>query len=342
MDAKTLMKKTQPFIRAKLILGAAMIGVATLVLVLLMGIGWLFGDAGALIGFLLWLGCLKVIRLAFMHYMGYLVKAGHIAVIAESCRTGMVPKNQVAYGKEKVKERFVTSNVYFAVDQLVTGAVKQIQKGIGKVGDFLDFIPGIEAVTGLAQFFVNIALGYVDECCFGWTFWNAEQDVYKSAADAVVIYAQNWKQLLKDAARTLVKVLVLTVVLALVIFIPVGLVFRLLKWNGLIAFILACLIAWVVKFAYLDSYIMIQMMTSYLTAAPNTTITFDLYGKLSGMSKDFKKLFDKADFQQPAPDYGEPVEAEVVPVRQEGICPTCGTQLTPGTKFCGICGAKQE
>lgn len=341
MDAKTLMRKTQPFIRAKLILGGAMIAVAAVALGLLMGIGWLFGDTGAVIGFLLWLGCLKVIRLVFMHYMGYLVKAGHIAVIAESCRTGTVPRNQVEYGKQKVKERFVTSNVYFAVDQLVSGAVRQIQKAIGKVGDFLDFIPGIEAVTGAAQFFVNIALGYVDECCFGWTFWNGEQDVYKSAADAVVIYAQNWKQLLKDAAKTLVKVLVLTVVLALVIFVPVGLVFRILKWNGLIAFVLACLIAWVVKFAYLDSFIMIRMMTSYLEAAPNTAITFDLYGKLSGISGDFKKLFDQADIPQPEPAYAGGMEVEALPVRPEGVCPTCGTQLTPGTKFCGVCGTKQ-
>ena len=84
----------------------------------------------------------------------------------------------------------------------MTGAVKQIQRGLEKLGNKLDFIPGMEALTGVAQFFVNISLGYIDECCFGWTFYNPQQGAFQSAADAVVIYAQNWKVLLKGAAKT--------------------------------------------------------------------------------------------------------------------------------------------
>jgi hypothetical protein len=57
-----------------------------------------------------------------------LIKAGHIAVITEAVTTGKVPKNQVAYGKERVKERFVTANVYFLIDKLVGAAVRQIQR----------------------------------------------------------------------------------------------------------------------------------------------------------------------------------------------------------------------
>ena len=170
------------------------------------------------------------------------------------------------------------------IDDLTKGrAVRQIQKNITKLGNQLDFIPGMEAVAGLAKFFISISLGYIDECCFGWTFYNPQQGAFKSAADGVVIYAQNWKTLLKDAAKTMAKTIGLMVVMTLVIFIPVGLLFKIFKWSGFAAFLLALLIAWVVKFAFLDSYIICQMMVSYMQVAPNTVITFDLYSKLCGL-----------------------------------------------------------
>ena len=348
MTAKQLFNKTRPFCMAKLALGGATVLLSVVLFAILMGIGWLFGDGGLLVTFIIWVGGTGVIRFVLMHYFGYLVKAGHIAVIAEAMKTGQIPANQVSYGKQLVTERFATSNIYFAVDKLVTGAVKQIQNGIDKLGNKLDFIPGMEAVAGAAKFFVSISLGYIDECCFGWTFYNPQQGAFKSAADGVVIYAQNWKTLLKDAAKTMAKTIGLMVVMTLVIFIPVGLLFKLFKWSGLAAFLLALLIAWVVKFAFMDSYIMCQMMVSYMQVAPNTVITFDLYSKLCGISSKFKELFQKGQAEDPQPAYaGAGASASYTPTVNTAaesaakpvFCGQCGTKNEPGTRFCGNCGA---
>jgi len=229
-----------------------------------------FAEGGMLITFCIWIAGTGAIRFAIMHYMGYLVKAGHIAVIAEACKRGRIPKNQVAYGKQKVKERFATANIYFAVDKLVTSAVKQIQKNIDKAGDKLDFIPSMNAISGAAKLFVDISLGYIDECCLEWTFYQNQQGALQSAAEGVVIYAQNWKVLLKHAAKTMLKTILILLGIVLAAFVPVGLIFKLLKWSPLAAFLIACLIAWVVKFAVIDSYIMIQMMGTYMEVAPQT------------------------------------------------------------------------
>ena len=221
------------------------------------------------------------------------------------------------------------------------------------------------AVAGLAQFFVSISLGYIDECCLGWTFYNKDQGAFKSAADGVVIYAQNWKVLLKDAAKTMLKVILLTVLVALLIFVPIGLLFKLLKWSGFVAFVLALLIAWVVKFAFMDSYIMIQMMASYMSVAPNTVITFDLYSTLCTWSKKFKELFTKGQEESPQAAYAGAAgqtfagnAGTVNPAQQAYTAPTaaapnpaapaagakfcgqCGFKNEAGTKFCGSCGAK--
>ena len=367
MTGKSLFNKTMPFCMAKLGLGAILVAVCTILFAILMGIGWLFGDGGVFVSILIWLASIKAVHWAIMHYAGYLVKAGHVAVIAETMKTGQVPANQVNYGKQMVTERFLTSNVYYAIDTLISGAIKQIQGKIDKLGTKLDFVPGMEAVTNVAKVFVDISLGYVDECCLGWTFYNKEQSAFKSAADGVVIYVQNWKAILKNAAITVAKLMLALVLVVLVVFVPVGLVFKLLKWSGLAAFILACLIAWVFKFAFVDSYIMCQMMATYMQVAPTTTLKVDLYGTLCTFSKSFKELFQKGQAESPTPATATAAAAPTAPAytaqatqapvnRSVAPTPAAPTPTAPankpvfcgqrgaknerGTKFCGSCGAK--
>ena len=340
MKSGELFRKTMPFAIAKLVLGAATVLISVVLLAILLGLGWLFGENGMVICIFIWIGATGVVRFAIMHYFGYLVKAGHVAVLAEAVTTGKVPDNQVNYGKEAVKKRFSTSNIYFAVDKLVSGAVKQIQRGISKLGNALDFIPGMGAVTGIANFFVELSLGYVDECCLGYTFYKKEQGAFRSACDGVVIYAQNIKHLLKNAAKTMLKVLLLSLVVLIAVFVPIGLLFKLLSWNAFIGFLLAVFITWVIKFAFLDSYILCQTMASYMEVAPTTEITFDLYGKLSKISGKFKELFNKGKAEEPQMAYAGAGQQNAQP--QQKAQPNIQTADAPKTKFCGQCGAKND
>ena len=351
MTGKSLFSKTMPFCFAKFVLGGILVLVSALLFAIMMGIGWLFSDGGIFVALMLWLASIKGIHWVIMHGFGYLVKAGHVAVIAETMKTGQVPANQVDYGKNMVVQRFGTSAAYFAIDKLISGAVKQIQGKIDKLGNKLDFVPGMDTIAGVAKFFVEIALGYVDECCLGWTFYNMDQSAFKSGADGVLIYVQNWKVVLKNAAITMVKVLVGMVLIALAVFVPIGILFKLLKWSALAAFILACLVAWVIKFAFFDSYIMCQMMAAYMQVAPNTTLAFDLYGTLCTFSSSFKELFQKGQAEMKnaasaaattAAPAARPVNTAPAqaPANKPVFCGQCGAKNESGTKFCGSCGAK--
>lgn len=349
MKTSELFRKTIPFCMTRMFLGGALVLVLGLLLGLCTGIGWLFGDAGIVVGLIVWMALVRPINALVMNYGGYMVKAGHIAVLAEAAATGVVPADQVAYGTQKVKDRFLTANVYFAVDKLVSGAVRQIQKNITKLGNKLDFIPGMEHIVGVANFFVELSLGYIDECCLGWTFYKKEQGAFQSACDGVVIYAQNIKHLLKNAAVTMLKVVAATLVAALVVFVPIGLLFKLLKWSGLVAFILACLVAWVVKFAFLDSYILCQTMSGYMSVAPTTRLAVDLYTPLSNISSSFKELWNKGKEEAaqsgwsaaPAPANNlNPAPVPAAAPAQGCFCGQCGAKNEPGAAFCGSCGAK--
>ena len=299
MNTRDIYFKTINFVWIKLLLGTITLIISGILLAIFLGLGLLFGDGVSFVMVLIWLGATGIVRFIIMHYIGYLVKAGHIAIITTAITTGKVPENQFEVGKEMVKERFVTSNVYFAVDKMVAGAVKQLQNVLDRAGGFLRGVPGIDAVMGAGKLFISISLGYIDECCLGYTFYKKEQNVFKSAADGVVIYAQNWKEILKSAAVTTAMVIALLIGITLAVFLVFGLAFRLLGWNGYIAFILSVFVTFVVKFAFVDSWVMVKMMCLYMGIAPNSEITYDLYQKLSGLSPKFKDLVERGEGQKP-------------------------------------------
>lgn len=159
-----------------------------------------------------------------------------------------------------------------------------------KAGNLLDGIPGVGILVSFSKFFLSIALGYIDECCLSYTFKNKSNNAFKSAADGVVVYGQNWKPLIKIALKISIQVVTLVSLLTLGVFVFVGGLFKILGWSGFIAFILAIFLALIVKFAVVDSWILIKMLIAYHDVAKDTEINYDLYGKFNSLSSSFKKL----------------------------------------------------
>lgn len=373
MKAKDIYLGTMKFVWLKLGIGAAVTVASVILLALCMLIGSALGPAGLYILFIVWIVLTEVIYKVIMYYFGYMIKAGHVAVIASAVTTGRLPENQFEYGKQMVKSRFAASNVYFVVDRLVSGAVRQLQKVVGKIGGALDAVPGMSQITDILQTFIGIALGYVDECCLGYCFLRQEQSAFQASCDGVVIYFQNAKKLLKDAAVTTLIVILGTFAAWVIPFGLVAVLFRAFGWNMFAGVILALIIAIVLKSAFIDSWMLVKMMVSYMEVAPSTQITFDLYDKLCGISSKFKELFGKAKaegpiqpapamampaggqpyanntFSQPAPVQnnaaGQPVPpqngtAGQTPGNATRFCPQCGQPIAAGAVFCNKCGAK--
>ena len=307
MTHNQIFAKTMPFVWLKLLLGLITLGLSIALFALMAFFVWLLQGIGWPFFFVFWLVGTTGIHFVVVRYLGYLVRAGHVAVVAEAVTTGKIPEKQVAYGKNMVKERFLASNAFFAISKLVDRSVKQLQGTFERVSGFIfGAIPGANLFLSFVKFFIGVSLKYVDDCCLGWVFHNKEQGAVKSALDGVVIYAQNWKVVLKSALKTSFMVILISAVL-------IALSFFLLRWLlgfigdggfgfslwGIVAFFLAIFIAITFKRAFIDSYMMVRMMTSYMQIAPSTQITFDLYDKLSKVSKSFKALFDKAEAEGP-------------------------------------------
>lgn len=298
MKTKDVYLKTMKFVWLKLALGAAMLVFSLLTLALCLLISGIGDGSAGVIAFLIWLVLVCGVYAAVERYIGYMLKAGHVAMITTAVTTGTLPENQLEAAKQMVQKRFAAANVYFFVDRMVSGAVSQLQNGLQKVDNLFGNVPGVSAIISFAKMFVHIALGYVDECCLGYTFLHMEQSACKSAADGVVIYFQNWKRLLKDAAVTTVIVLGISLLAWAVPFAIFAVIFGALGIHWVFAFVVAVMCAAVIRSAFVDSYMLVKMMVSYMEVAPSTQITFDLYGKLCKLSGKFKKLFDRGEQEQ--------------------------------------------
>ncbi len=298
MKTKDVFLKTMKFVWLKLALGGIVLLFALVTLFPFVWLGSLGDGGGIVIALTVWFILVGCIYGFLQHYVGYILKAGHVAMVTTAVTTGSLPEDQLAAAREMVSQRFLTANVYFAVDRLVSGAVSQLQKGLQKVDDLLGKIPGVSFIVSFAQMFVHIALNYVDECCLGYTFLHGDQSAFKSAADGVVIYFQNWKKLLKDAAVMTLAVMVISFLAWLLPFLLFAGIFAALGIHLIFAALLSIIIAAILKSSFVDSFLMVRMMVSYMEVAPSTEITFDLYGKLCKLSDKFKSLFDRGQQEQ--------------------------------------------
>lgn len=330
MSVMTLVRKTFPFILARLIIYGLFLLGALVFLAIMAGIGYLiykaFGESGAAFSVVLLLAFFAVYgALRFLErYVLYLVKMGHVAVITELLRTGQVPdgKNMVTYGKQQVTDSFGASNVAFAVDGMVHGAVKQIQSWVIRAGDMFSFIPGSKNIIGILNMIMSMSLNYIDEAVMSYVFVRKskgnEETVWKSAADGVTLYTQSWKSILKSAAISVALIFVFSIVMFIALVIPFMFISSLIASDtpglgtflGIVAVVVAAIFTTVLKRVLFDPIVTIMMIRSYQMSIRNLKPAVDLQQKLLSVSPRFNKLFEKAEKEERNPT-PSPSEEEV-------------------------------
>tara|TARA_R100000365_G_C2741466_1_gene70146 strand:- start:1051 stop:2034 length:984 start_codon:yes stop_codon:yes gene_type:complete len=247
---------------------------------------------GGMAGFAIFGGIMYFAR----EYILYLVKAGHIAVLIEMIDGNPMPegRGQVAHATAVVKERFPQASVLFAVDQLIKGVVKTIT---GMVRGLLTMlpIPGLQQLAGILSAFLRIAVGFVDEVILAYAIRTRSTDAWGSAKEALVLYAQNYKPMLKNAAWLAIIVYGLSILVFVVMLAPAALVVYMMPgaWAaGGVVF--ALLLAWSVKAALLEPFAITCMMQVYFKTIEGQQPDPEWEAKLEQMSGKFRKLKDRA------------------------------------------------
>ncbi|MFC5384428.1 hypothetical protein ACFPLB_00415 [Aquamicrobium segne] len=307
--ALSLMFQTLPFVllRMAVYFGAALAYV--LVTGAGAGIGWGiggFGDSGFQANATIWggvigFGLVGTVMYLAREYVLYIVKAGHIAVLVKLLDGEQMPegRSQIAYARQEVTKRFAQASVLFGVDQLVKGVLRAITGLVRGIMSILP-IPGAKQFVSIVHAFLRIAVGFIDEVILAYAIRTKSDNAWASAQTGLVLYAQNYKPMLKNAAWLALIVYGLSFVVFLVMLAPAALAVYLIPgaWSaGGIVF--ALIFAWAVKAALLEPFAITCMMEVYFRTIAGQAPDPAWEAKLDSLSAKFTRLKEKARTYQP-------------------------------------------
>ncbi len=306
-----LMLRTWPFLlfRAVVYFGIA----AALVVVTGTGAGvgygvGMFGDAefqagstfwGGAVGFGLTAGVVFFLR----DYLLYMVKAGHIAVLVELLDNRPIPggQGQIAYARTIVADRFGQASALFALDQLVKGVINVIT---GLTEGLLSIlpIPGLDRLMGAVRAYLRLAVGLVDEVILAHAIRERSDNAWEAAHDGLVLYAQNARPMLVNAAwLTLITWVLAFVVFALMIA-PAAAVVWLLPGDSTAGmFIFAVVFAWAVKAAVIEPFALACLLQVFFKVTEGQVPKPEWRGRLAQASTKFRTLGERALNWRPTP-----------------------------------------
>ena len=302
-DAFGLMRRTAPFVIFRVIVYFGISAAFILATGTGAGIGWgvgAFGDDefrtntvfyGGIAGFSITAGVLFFLR----DYILYIVKAGHIAVMVELMQGGTIPagRAQIIYARDVVTQRFGQASALFALDQLIKGVVGAVTGLMQGILMFLP-IPGLDRIMGVVRAYLKLAVGLVDEVILAHAIRTKSDNPWTSAQEALVLYAQNARPMLINAAWLTLIVYGLSFVVFLLMLAPAAAIVYLLPgaWSAG-GFVFAILFAWAVKAALIEPFAIACLLQVFFKVTEGQTPNPEWQAKLAAASDKFKKLGER-------------------------------------------------
>lgn len=245
--------------------------------------------AGAFGGLVKWL----------RRYLLYMVKGAHIAAMTELLKGGELPggMNQFQYGRTVVQERFKDVSMLFALDALVSGALRALQNSVLRVTSWLPLPDAAQSVVRVVTEVMKQSLTYVDEAILSYAIYRREDNVWASARHGVLLYAQCYKPILITAAKIWALGKVVGFVLFLVFLVPAALV----AWAignpvvSIIMVVLALVAAWGTKAALFEPFALAYTLTTYHFEIVGVVPDPSWDERLLKVSSKFRELVGKAE-----------------------------------------------
>ncbi len=300
----SVMRRTAPFLVLRVIVYFGIAVAYVLVTGTGAGIGWgvgALGDAdfratstffGGAIGF----GATAAVLYFLREYILYMVKVGHIAVMVEYLEGRDLPdgRNQIQHGQAVVKERFGQANVLFGLDQIIKGVLRAVTGLVEGLASILP-IPGFDGLMKIVRAFLRVAVGLLDEVILAHLIRTKTENPWAGARDALVLYGQNARPMLTNAAWVALVVYGLSFVVFLVMLAPAGLVVYLIPgaWSAG-GFVFAILFAWAVKVALIEPFAIASLLQAFHKVTDGQVPNPEWTAKLDSASDKFRSLGEKA------------------------------------------------
>jgi hypothetical protein len=232
----------------------------------------------------------------FRDYLLYIVKAGHIAVMVELMTGGQIPegRGQIDYAKSVVTARFGEASALFALDRVIKGVVAAIT-GIVQGLMMILPIPGLDRMMGVVRAYLRLAVGLVDEVILAHAIKTRAENPWDSAREALVLYGQNARPMMVNAAWLTAFVWILSFFVFLFMLAPAAAVVWLIPgaWSagGLV---FAIVFAWAVKAALIEPFAIACMLQVFFKVTEGQTPDPEWEARLSKISDKFRDMGTKA------------------------------------------------
>jgi hypothetical protein len=296
-EALGLLLKTTPILWVRLgsyaLLGLGLLAYAAVV----GGIAWLLSQLWGVLGVIVLVvgfgGGFALVRWASRYYF-YLLKAAHTAVMTAFIVHGRGPETgQLEYGKQQVLDRFTDTSIMFAVDQVLDGVVKAINRTFARATDLLP-IPGMDGLQKLVQQVSTFATTYIDEAILSRAYAQREDNVWAVAKDGVLLYAQGWKPILANAVALTLLSYVEFVAFLIILGVPAVAIGALVPALSTPLGVGVLLGAWMLKLAVADAYAMAATLLAYHRTTAGMTPNPEWQARLEQVSDGFQELKQKA------------------------------------------------
>jgi hypothetical protein len=272
------------------------------------GVG-LFGDEdfqatstlwGGIAGF----GLTAGVIFFFRDYLLYLVKAGQIAVMVDYLDGKPLPygQGQIAYARGVVSERFGQTSALFALDRLIRGVIGVITGLVEGVMTLLP-IPGLNQIMGVVRAYLRLSVGLVDEVILAHAIRSRSENAWEAAHDGLVLYAQNARPMLVNAAWLTLFSWGMAVAVFAFMLVPAAALVWLLPGDapaGL--YVLALIFAWAVKAAVIEPFALACMLQVFFNVTAGQEPRPEWRGRLTQVSDKFRQLGERAVGWSPGGD----------------------------------------
>jgi hypothetical protein len=297
-----LLMRTLPFLALRVLVYIGITVAYVLAVGIGGGLGYLFGKVGgnsgggagigAMVGFAIVSGLLYWAR----QYLLYLVRAAHIAVLVQLLDGKPVPggQGQIAFGRQLVTQHFATSNVLFGLHQLVRGILRVFNRLTVSIASWLP-IPGLDVLVKLVDAVIATGLGSLDQVVLAQILRQPTGNPWAVGRDCIVLYAQNYKGVLRNAAFLTLIIWVLTLLILALVAAPIAGVIGLFHVQaGIWTFVLAVIAALSLKAALIDPFATIALIQVYDRLTAGQTPNAEWAGRLETMSGKFRELTQRA------------------------------------------------
>ncbi len=301
-EALGLMRRTAPFLIFRVIVYFGITVALILATGTGAGLGWGIGNFGdeefrlssTFYGGIGGFGITAGVIFFFRDYLLYVVKAGHIAVMVELMEGGTIPggRGQIDYASSVVKERFGQASLLFALDQVIKGVIAAVT---GLVQGILAFVPGMDRVMGILRAYLRLAVGLVDEVILAHAIRTKAENPWDSAREALVLYGQNARPMLINAAWLTAIVYGLSFIVFLLMLAPAAAVVWMIPgaWSagGLV---FALVFAWAVKAALIEPFAIACMLQVFFKVTKGQTPDPEWEARLAKVSDKFRSMGQRA------------------------------------------------